>query len=263
VDVTSVRIAIPVPHSSDGEYSMRTLTRFLVALRAVSRSLELIPIELNGSNLNELDSCGGIILPGTPNNIDPARYGAVAGPTVLEPDEARDSMDDLLLHRAFDIRLPILGVCHGLQASNVFTGGTLLQNISSEKIDHGVGEDERIAHSVELDPKYTVFRELETDARSGIRFPVNSNHHQAVLSVGSGLRVCARSQDGIVEAVEGNDPSHFIFGVQWHPEALSKGLAARGSIFQAFLDAAQTGLIKTSVFAMPNERTGSQFVCES
>jgi putative glutamine amidotransferase len=233
------RIAVPVPHSTDNEYSARTLARFSACLSALCKGVDLVAIQLDHSNLHELERCHGLLLPGTSTDIDPPRYGAIAGSTTIEPDTARDTMDDLLLKRAFDCLLPILGVCHGLQALNIFTGGSLLQNIASEEIDHRLGEDGRIAHSVELESTGIMLPLFTKHAPLDRTLPVNSNHHQAVLVTGSGLRVCARSRDGIIEAVEGEDSRHFVLGVQWHPEALSTGSDAGDGIFSAFLAAAR------------------------
>src|SRR5262249_12672665 len=129
----------------------------------------------------------------------------------------------------YNMRKPILGICYGLQILNVYRSGTLLQDIVSP-VNHDAGRKVAIAHNVAIEPGSRLAAIL-APARNGrensVEFagegerevPVNSSHHQSADVPGDGLSVVARSpQDGIVEALEGTSPDHFVLAVQWHPE---------------------------------------------
>jgi putative glutamine amidotransferase len=113
-------------------------------------------------------------------------------------------------------------------------GGRLLQHISETEVQHSVSEDDHIAHAVEVAADSCL-----TGSPGGpTGLAVNSQHHQAAEGAPPGLRVVARSSDGIIEAAQGTDCRHFILGIQWHPEALRSGADARERPLRAFLRAA-------------------------
>lgn len=124
---------------------------------------------------------------------------------------------------------PLLGICLGSQWINVVHGGSLIQDIPSEfNVNH---RDTTHAVTLEADSKLAgIFGETH--------FEVNSLHHQAVRKVGEGLRIVAKSPEGIVEATETTDPSRFLIGVQWHPEKLLPADLRQGKLIKAFIDAA-------------------------
>ena len=108
---------------------------------------------------------------------------------------------------------PVLGICYGLQILNVYRSGTLLQHIQSP-VDHEAGRTVPLAHEVTVEPGSMLANIVAEKS-----LPVNSSHHQSAEVVGDGLRVVARSQqDGVIEAIEGTSPDHFVLAVQWHPE---------------------------------------------
>src|SRR5581483_7129743 len=121
---------------------------------------------------------------------------------------------------AYEHRKPILGICYGLQSLNVHCRGSLVQHIpdflarEDQNVNHAAGRKEKIAHEVAVDPA----SKLASIVGSKV-VPVNSSHHQAADKPGAGLRVVAQSTaDGIIEALEGTAPDHFVMAVQWHPE---------------------------------------------
>ncbi|MGN1214407.1 MAG: gamma-glutamyl-gamma-aminobutyrate hydrolase family protein [Bacteroidaceae bacterium] len=136
----------------------------------------------------------------------------------------RDVQELVLMRRAIDKQMPVLAICRGMQVMAAATGGTLVQDIysSSAFLDRPL-----LKHSQELDRdcvSHTIDIEPSTLLASILgegRFAVNSFHHQAVASVGSGLRVSAKSPDGIIEAIESNEGKSLL-GVQWHPESFHK-----------------------------------------
>ena len=116
--------------------------------------------------------------------------------------------------------------------------GTLIQHIESP-VNHEAGRKVLVAHTVKLDAGSRLAEIVK--ATPGLEIPVNSSHHQAADVVGDSLRVVARCpQDGIIEALEGTSPDHFVLAVQWHPERSVENDAPSRAIFQALVDAAQT-----------------------
>ncbi len=211
------RIAIPVPNSS-AEYSDRALPEYLNSLTGAGAEPVLLALDLTNSEAAQLaKSCDGVLLPGSPADVDPQKYGAAPHPKTAKPDPARDNLDELLLQDAYNMRKPILGICYGTQSLNVWRGGTLVQHIESpgqhqrpDVVPRGVA----ILH-VAVAEEGSKLAEL-----TGLgEITVNSSHHQAVETPGDGLRVVARSpQDGVIEAVEGTAAGHWVLGLQWHPE---------------------------------------------
>jgi len=211
------RIAIPVPNS-DPEYSTRALPEYVNSVAGAGGEPIVIALSLSNIEAAQLaKSCDGILLPGSPADIDPQKYGEEPHPRTAAPDAARDNVDELLLQDAHNMRKPILAICYGTQSLNVWRNGTLVQHIESP-VQHartpGAARSEVIQHAAEVAPD-SALAALAKERR----ITVNSSHHQAVATVGDALRVVARSpQDGIIEAVEGAAEGHWVLGVQWHPE---------------------------------------------
>jgi putative glutamine amidotransferase len=145
-----------------------------------------------------------------------------------EPDEPRDELEATLLRGAWELGLPILGICRGEQLLNVVLGGTLCQHLPDTfpvPVDlHQKGssdEPPELRHAVQVDPA----SRLGALVGAG-EVQVNSRHHQAVLEVAAPLRAVAwhdgtPGPDGpLIEGVEAKDPSRWVVGVQWHPENL-------------------------------------------
>lgn len=184
-----------------------------------------------------LDRLDGLVLTGG-GDIDPARYGAVPGPKLTEVDEERDLFEIALTKRAVARKLPTFAICRGLQVVNVALGGTLVQDLPTDRGFHGhdvIGEPTYEGHStVTLDP------ECRLAAIIGNETHVNSLHHQAVDTVGQGLRVVGRADDGTVEAIEHEDPDWPMLAVQWHPEFLRvRDHDASSTLFEAFVEMAE------------------------
>ncbi len=234
------RIAIPVPHSGDREYAGRSLPQYEEAVRGAGGVPVRIELDLAPAQVMErLGSCDAVLLPGSRADVDPQKYNAARHEKTAETDEKRDAVDRMLLEDAYRERKPVLGICYGLQSLNVYRSGTLVQHIESA-IDHSPGRTVAKAHSVAIEPK-SLLAEIVGAAAGGL-VAVNSSHHQSADAVGDGLRVVARSaDDGIIEAVEGTAPGHFVLAVQWHPErSVNEGAEVAESaraIFRAFIEA--------------------------
>ncbi len=164
----------------------------------------------------------GLLLTGSPSNIEPARYGQPDAEDAEGPyDAARDSMTSDLIAAMLDLGRPVLGVCRGFQEINVAFGGTLRRDTSRNPdliAHHAPAEasfDDMFAHEhpVSLAPGGLLNRGL---GREELR--VNSVHFQGVGRLGDGLGVEARAPDGMVEAVSAFVNRAPVLAVQWHPE---------------------------------------------
>jgi putative glutamine amidotransferase len=238
------RIAIPVPHSGDREYAERSLPQYERAVEIAGGEPVRIPLDQAPAEVMKLiERCDAVLLPGSKADVDPAKYDAPRNPHTAAADSGRDTVDELLLQDAYNMRKPILGICYGLQTLNVYRTGTLIQHIESP-VKHDAGRKVPLAHTVEVEPgsKLAQIVAPGTTDRGGpaSAIPVNSSHHQAADVVGDGLRAVARSpQDGVIEAVEGTSPDHFVLAVQWHPERSIDEDEPSRAIFRALVEAAK------------------------
>ncbi len=240
------RIAIPVPHSGDREYAERALPQYEAAVRGAGG--EPVRVELDqplAEVMQQVERCDAVLLPGSRADVDPQKYHAARHEKTAAADAKRATMDELLLDDAYNRHKPVLAICYGLQSLNVYRSGSLVQHIESE-INHSAGRTVPQAHTVEVEPNSRLGQIVGgkfSQSKSERAIPVNSSHHQSADGVGDGLRVVALSpQDGIVEALEGTAPDHFVLAVQWHPERSvndAPELAESAhAIFRAFIEAA-------------------------
>src|SRR5271170_2315485 len=242
----AVRIALPEPTSTDAAYNQRAWAPYFHSLASCGAVGVPIPLEASPATIAKLvGSCSGVLLPGSPADLNPQKYGETPIQECAAPDPAREAVDELLLQDAFNMHKPLFGICYGLQALNVWRGGTLLQHLPLvTSVDHDPGPGILSAHALrmERDSKLAAIVGTSDDLVS-ITEPaatvVNSSHHQAVDAVGDGLRVTARcSEDGGIEALEGTAGDHFVLGVQWHPERSFDASVASRHLFRAFVYAA-------------------------
>ena len=237
------RIAIPVPNSKRPLYVSIALPQYERAIRNAGGEPVVIPLNTTSTQIAQaVKSCDGVLLPGSPADVDPEKYGATRHPETAAADPFRDNTDELLLQDAYNMRKPVFGICYGLQSLNVWRTGTLDQTLPTS-INHAAGRKVAQAHRVQIDPesKLAAFlREAGALPQSNeLVMPVNSSHHQAPQQLGDGLRLVAWCpDDSVKEAVEGISPEHFVLGVQWHPERTCDTEPASRAIFQAFIRAA-------------------------
>jgi putative glutamine amidotransferase len=183
---------------------------------------------------------GGLMLLGG-TDVDPALYGEERHPATDVAAAPRDAYEIALVQAAIGRDLPIFAICRGIQLLNVALGGSLVQDIPTEVVQH-LDHDPKvgpamIGHYVEVTPG-TMLAELVAAEIEGDGYcAVNSRHHQAIKRVAEGLKVTASSADGIIEAVE-RPWSRFCVGVQWHPESFWQSGRFQG-LFRGFLGAAQ------------------------
>jgi putative glutamine amidotransferase len=236
------RIAIPIPKSDDPDYTGRALPQYEKAIADAGGLPVRIPLDQTPAETMKLVSrCDAVLLPGSGADVDPAKYGADRDPQTAPADAKRDTVDELLLQDAYNLRKPVLAICYGLQILNVYRHGTLVQHIpdvlpadKKDAIDHAIGRKLEYAHQVAIDPQSKL-----AQIAGATEIPANSSHHQSAAEIGEGLRVVARcKEDGIIEALEGTSPEHFVLAVQWHPERTTNDAPSR-AIFSSLVDAAR------------------------
>lgn len=234
-----VRIAIPEPTSGDSEYNQRSLPPYVDALKAAGAEPVVIPLNEPQERVAKLlAGVQGVLLPGSRYDVDPQRYGEERAPECGEDDPERTAADELLLQDAFNLRKPVLAICHGAQTLNVWRGGALIQDLKTA-VNHRPGREVVEAHPVKIADGSRLAGILASSGQAPVL--VNSSHHQAVRTAGDNLRVAAVSpDDGVIEAVELNAPEHFVVAVQWHPERAYAQSEFSRAIFAEFVRTAET-----------------------
>ena len=194
---------------TSGDHSLRTVYTDYVE-RAGGIPVILPPCAVPEEVLGRL---GGILISGGPD-VAPAHFGVTAydAQVVSVARPARDAFELALARLAYERDIPAFGICRGVQVMNVAIGGTLQLDIPAhvQQADRHV-----VSHRVDIVPGTRLHALIGADSAE-----VNSFHHQAVARPAPGLIVSARSDNGIIEAVEAPD-RRFFLGVQWHPEHLS------------------------------------------
>jgi putative glutamine amidotransferase len=237
------RIAIPLPKSNDSNYVMRALPQYEHAVREAGGEPLVIEVSASSHEIaQKAKTCDGVLLPGSPADVDPEKYGAARHSKTAHADILRDNTDELLLQDAYNMRKPIFGICYGMQSLNVWRGGTLLQHLET-RVNHDAGRNVVEAHTIALDPQSKLAGILQQNGLLSAEDPpsltVNSSHHQSADVLGDGLRLVATCPDDqIKEAVEGTPEDHFVLCVQWHPERTYDSDSASRALFQAFIRAA-------------------------
>ena len=267
INLMKPRIAIPLPHGSDLEYAQRAIPQYERAIQLSGAEPVRIPLDRTPAEVMKLiETCDAVLLPGSKADVDPAKFDAERNPKTAAADPKRDTVDELLLQDAYNMHKPVLGICYGLQILNVYRSGTLVQHIESP-VKHEAGREVPVAHEVKIEEgsqlaaivrttenvlenagKGRASSRAEDLIRSGdgttesraLSIPVNSSHHQSADTIGDGLKIVARCPtDGIVEAIEGTQPDHFVLAVQWHPERSFDDDAHSRAIFKALVEAAR------------------------
>jgi len=225
-----MKIALSVSEKEEAKGKDSAYFQALVASGAKPEEVEIVSAaDARRVRARDFD---GILFSGG-EDVDPALYDQKTKHESVHIDRARDTFEFALLDAAMDRRLPILGICRGIQMINVKFGGTLIQDIPSDtelERDHRQpGNRSELTHTVTVtEPESALAGVVSGSCR------VNSLHHQAIKRVGRGLKVTAHSEDGLVEAVEAADDYPFLMAVQWHPEELVDHPEQR-QIFEQFI----------------------------
>lgn len=191
-------------------------TNALVAANLVPLILPPVDPSIAVASLTDV---AGLVLTGG-EDVDPALFGETAHSATGAAHAGRDAYELALARAAADARIPTLAICRGAQVMNIALGGSLVQDIASQRPgarehDLSAARTERV-HRVAIEAGSRLAHVVHsTDIAT------NSSHHQSVGRVAPGLRVTARTEDGIVEALESTDPAWWMIAVQWHPEELT------------------------------------------
>jgi putative glutamine amidotransferase len=199
-----------------GEKYLRAVVEVLGAIPLVVPALpERLPLQ---GILSMLD---GVLLTGAASHIDPRRYGGPQAGPDFPTDAERDATSLALTRMALEARVPVLGICRGLQELNVALGGSL-----HAEVHHVEGyDDHREEDSASLDVQYAAQHDVFPvpggvldELAGGVPQRVNSLHEQGIDRLADGLVVEARAADGLIEAVRVDSDAVFALAVQWHPE---------------------------------------------
>jgi putative glutamine amidotransferase len=233
--VRACTVAVTAGIRPDGDTSRVRLTAaYVTALENAGLIPLIVPPLANADAASAiLDSVAGLVLTGG-EDVDPARYGEKRHEKVRSVNPARDATEASLIKEAKERGTPVLAICRGIQILNVALGGTLVQDIPSQ-CETKIAHDEESArdsrtHEISVEPGSLIATAVGTE-----RLTVNSFHHQSVKRVADGMRVTARSPDGIIEGIESTDEDWWVMAVQWHPEEMTDSAEPwdRG-LFQSF-----------------------------
>ncbi|HVK79104.1 MAG TPA: gamma-glutamyl-gamma-aminobutyrate hydrolase family protein [Verrucomicrobiae bacterium] len=207
----------------EGQPAQAVMTRYLVsALKYADAAGLLVPALPELMNAKEIaPRLDGLLLTGTPSNLDPKRYGAIIDDAPGPFDPYRDEMTAHLIDAMIELGRPVFGICRGFQELNVAFGGTLRRDMAEnpELIPHHAPSHKTFAeyfehiHPVELVQGGVLERAYKTDELN-----VVSVHYQGVEKLGNGLSVEATAPDGVIEAISANINGAPLLAVQWHPE---------------------------------------------
>lgn len=227
------------------------VANYIKWLKAARADVEIV--ELAGLSAEEsaiaLNNIDGLVLSGGAD-VDPQRYDRSDLRSICETDTERDRMEFALIEQAQKLKLPVLGICRGLQILNVAYGGSLIADIPTQyqtTIEHRSDRERKIdaKHGVQLVPGGLLHQESRVTQGD-----VNSAHHQCINKLALPFKVSGYSSDGIVEAIEWTDEQKrqrpFLFAVQWHPERLAYDNPLSLTIAKRFLAEVEKNRVATS-----------------
>lgn len=221
----------------NGTPNHATPARYAEAVLAAAGCTPVLLPPLGGAMLAALDRLDGIVLSGSPSNVEPRRYGATVDLTPGKHDAARDATTLPLIRAAIERGVPLLAICRGIQELNVALGGTLVQQVQNL-----AGRDDHRSKGATLDERYAPRHEAAFSGALARMLgctsaAVNSLHEQAIDTPAPGLVVEALAPDGTVEGVRVAAAKGWAFGVQWHPEYRAVENKVSVALFRAFGEA--------------------------
>jgi putative glutamine amidotransferase len=214
-------------------------------LKAITQAADavplIIPVLADDLAIDELvDQVDGVLLTGSPSDIEPHHYGSESGDPHALRDPHRDAMTLPIARHALQTGVPLFAICRGFQELNVVLGGTLHQKVREVPGYHNHKENSQDPVEVQYGPAHpVVLAEGGVLARlAGAReVMVNSLHGQGIRKLAAGVTVEAVADDGLIEAFTVDDAKAFALAVQWHPEWQAKSNEFSSAIFRAFGDA--------------------------
>ena len=230
-------IGIPTRYHEKSEY-IGQIRHYLDAILWAGGLPLMIPTTGDREIIREyVTRVHGVLLPGSPTDIDPKHYGAAPHASLGELYPERDTTDFEILRYVEQKALPLVGICFGIQSLNVFRGGSLVQDIPAlvnTAVTHETDNGQPPArHAVRIAEGSLIAR-----LAGGSDIEVNSYHHQSIENPGRNLRPVAFAPDGVIEAVE-DTTGRFVLGVQWHPERGWRDDPFAKALFTTFIDQAR------------------------
>lgn len=224
-----------IPLYDDEKDSYWMLPGYMKVLESCGAAPLMLPLTTDPALLDQLfDLCDGLLLTGG-HDVSPSMYGEEAKPSCGILCTPRDKMEVYLLKKAMAAKLPVLGICRGIQLMNGALGGSLYQDLPTEhpsSIEHHMTPPyDRKAHLINVLPDTQLAEIIGSGEKE-----VNSYHHQAIREVSPLAQVMAVAEDGLVEAISIKDQP-FMVGIQWHPEFSYANNPESKQIVQAFIDA--------------------------
>jgi putative glutamine amidotransferase len=199
-------------------------------LNAGARREEIVEIRPGDVPQGAFD---GLLLGGG-SDVAPERYGQERLPNAaLQLDEERDNTEFPLLDNALRDGAPVLGICRGLQVVNVGLGGTLIQDLPSQRPSDVVHDDSGKNRTNRIHSVKVLGGTRLSEIAGVVEIDVNSRHHQAVERPADGLIVSAKGPDDVIEAIEASD-GRWLVAVQWHPENLTDDAVSQ-NLFREFV----------------------------
>ena len=245
-------IAIPCDRRMLGQYPHQVVgEKYILGVTEGAGGMPwLVPALGEPAWLDDLlDRVDGVLLSGSPSNVEPHHYlGEPSRPGTLH-DPERDATNLPLIPKLIERGIPLLGICRGFQEINVALGGELYQHVQEQpgKMDHRAPPDGT------PEEQYAPAHQAEAVAGGWLagllgqeRFMVNSVHQQGVKRLAPGLVAEARAEDGLVEAFRVEDAPAFAFAVQWHPEWRRTGNPVSMAILGAFGEACRARMLSRS-----------------
>lgn len=247
-DDTPPLIGISMGIDADGNYHL-VGTYYAAAVRRAGGIPVYIPVTSDKDSISKtIERLDGLIMTGGAD-IPPEAYGQERHSTVVTMPPERFTSDQRLLKAWLETKKPLLGICLGLQQTNVLRGGTLLQDIPSCVKDNVTHRKDNgpVEHCITINAK-SLLGQISNKSTA----KVYSWHHQAADKIGSGLQPIARTSDGVVEAMQLNDRGFGLL-VQFHPERLPDTKFSL-AIFDAFIRAATMNEESEPASVMPKKK---------
>jgi putative glutamine amidotransferase len=228
-------ISTPTPETPHPRYELKTAYAEAV-LRSGGLPFVLPYSDDRGVIDAYLDRVSGVLVTGGAFDISPELYHEPVQDGLGPLKPVRTTFELTVLRAALARKMPVLGVCGGMQLLNVACGGTLVQDIALELPSARPHQQQHDR----AQPQHPVEVKGDTQLAECVgrgQLMVNSTHHQAVKKVGEGLLVCATAPDGVIEAIEHKEG--FALGVQWHPELLLESVPPNLGVYRTFVTRAR------------------------
>lgn len=231
-------VTVPTADAPFPKYDLKTAYTDAV-LRAGGLPF-ILPYSDDASLIEQyLDRVSGLVITGGAFDIPPSAYGEAEKEKLGELKPGRTNFELAVLRGALQRKLPVLGVCGGMQLLNVAFGGTLIQDIATE-LPNAKPHEQKHDRTQPQHPIDVKADSLLAECVGGKgQLMVNSTHHQAVKAVGQGLIVSGTAVDGVVEAIESTLKDHFVLGVQWHPELMVDTVPPNMGVYRTFVSRAR------------------------